>query len=98
MRIGQTEVEDNEHRINKNINKTRTEKDIGVVIDDKLSFSEHLAVKINNTISLVYCVGDKKVFCPLALVRPHLEYANPVWCPYPVKDNEAVENVQRRKT
>lgn len=45
MRIGQTETEDNEHRMNKNINKTRTEKDTGLVIDDKLSFSEHLSEK-----------------------------------------------------
>ena len=31
-----------------------------------------------------------------SLVRPILEYAAPVWCPYLVKDIHALENVQRR--
>ena len=30
------------------------------------------------------------------IVRPILEYAGPVWCPYLVKDIHALENVQRR--
>ncbi len=33
-----------------------------------------------------------------ALVRPHLEYANQIWCPHLVKDVEAFENVQRGVT
>ena len=30
------------------------------------------------------------------LVRPILEYAAPVWCPYLAKDIHALESVQRR--
>ena len=32
----------------------------------------------------------------LSLVRPGLEYAVPVWCPYLVKDIRALESMQRR--
>ena len=31
-----------------------------------------------------------------SLVRPILEYASPVWCPYLAKDIHALESVQRR--
>jgi len=32
------------------------------------------------------------------MVRPHLEYANAVWCPYKKGDIELVEKVQKRAT
>ena len=32
------------------------------------------------------------------LVRPHLEYAAPIWNPHLEKQKEAIENVQRRAT
>ena len=43
---------------------------------------------------------DKYIMVPLfkALVRPILEYANVVWCPFLKKDKDRVEKVQRRFT
>ena len=43
---------------------------------------------------------SKDILLPLykALVRPHLEYANPVWSPYLVKDIKRIESVQRQFT
>ena len=34
----------------------------------------------------------------VSLVRPHLEYANPVWNPYLKKHIDMIENIQRRAT
>ena len=100
MRIGKTAIEDYEYSMHTGIEKTGTEKDIGVVIDDKLAFWDHLAEKINKAnktvglIKMTFIHLEPEIFKLLftAVVRPHLEYANQVWCPHLVKDIEAVEN------
>ena len=86
--------------------RTECEKDIGVHIDNQLKFDKHISNIINkanrilaitrktfeyqnkSTISLIF----------KGLVRPHLEYAAPVWNPHLEKQKEALENVQRRTT
>ena len=106
MRIGRSAIEEKRYRVHNNISKTETGKDIGVIIDNKLKFSEHLSEKINKANKIVGLIRrtfvylDSPMFKSLytALVRPHLEYANQVWCPHLIKDIEAVENVQRRAT
>ena len=106
MRIGKTTVEDNGYSMYEDIEWTEEDKDTGVVIDDKLAFSDHLAEKINKANKIVGLIRrtfvhlEPEIFKILftALVRPHLEYANQVWCPHLVKDIEAVKNVQRRAT
>ena len=74
---------------------TTSEKDVGVIIDNKLSFDLHIAEKVNKANSVAGAIRrsfeylDKDTFKKLytALVRPHLEYANAVWNPYKKKDN-----------
>jgi len=86
--------------------KSNAEKDVGVFIDEKLSFERHMSEKINKANSVLGAIRrsfeylDKDTFKKLytALVRPHLEYAHAVWSPHKKKDTETVENVQRRAT
>jgi hypothetical protein len=109
MRIGKTVDKDRIYTMghdNHPLKVIKEEKDIGVIIDDKLSFSSHMSTKINKanaimgTIRRTYAYMDEESFLLLykALVRPHLEYANQVWAPNLKKDIVAIENVQRRAT
>ena len=88
------------------IKKVESEKDLGVIIDNKLTFTKHINSKIkiaNRNLGLIFrtftCI-DKEIFLNLfkSLVRPHLEYASTVWCPVFKKNRVANENVQRLAT
>ena len=82
------------------------EKDLGVVIDGDLNFEEHMSEKINKanavmgmirrTFSFLDCHLFKKLYT--TFVRPHLEYAHPVWSPHLLKYISIIENVQKRAT
>ena len=79
-------------------------KDLGVTITKDLSWGNHIGITVNKANKVLSSIkrsvgtGDTNVFSMLykSLVRPILEYAVPVWCPYLVKDIHALENVQRR--
>ena len=82
------------------------EKDIGVFVDENLSFNKHIQNQVNKANSIMglirrtYTYLDEQSFKYLfqALVRPHIEYAEAVWSPFKVGDIEKIENVQRRAT
>ena len=82
------------------------EKDLGVFIDNRLKFDTHITTKINKANGILGAIRrafsylDKKTMLLLytSLVRPHLEYANPIWSPRFIKDKTMIENVQRRAT
>ena len=82
------------------------EKDLGVIVDQKLEFTVHINGKIskaNRALGIIYRAFtylDKGIFLNLfkSLVRPHLEYASTIWTPIYKKDKIAIENVQRRAT
>ena len=88
------------------LQKVQEEKDIGVIIDDKLSFEGHISEKVNKATHMfgllrrTFQCLDQKIFISLykTLVRTHLDYASLVWAPYKTKDIEILENVQRRCT
>ena len=51
---------------------------------------------IRRTISFLDCHLFKKLYT--TFVRPHLEYAHPVWSPHLLKHISIIENVQKRAT
>ena len=86
------------------IEKVANEKDMGVIIDSKLTFRDQITSKVNlanrnlGIIFRTYTFLDTEIVLNLykSLVRPHLEYATFVWSPLYKKDRIAIENVQRR--
>jgi hypothetical protein len=107
MRIGKSRIEKMDYTLKDGLPPmvyVESEKDIGDVIDNKLTFNQHISEKINKansimgvlrrTMEYMDCITFKLLYT--ALVRPHLEYANQVWCPYLKKHIEAIENVQIR--
>ena len=77
------------------------EKDIGIYVDQHLTFDTHIETKVNKANSIMGIIRrsftylDEEIFRLLfkALVRPHLEYVQLVWCPYLKKHIELIENV-----
>lgn len=82
-----------------------TVKDLGILIDEKLTFKDHIAYIVSKAsrqlgfifrfaknFKDIYCL--KALYC--ALVRPTLEYASVVWCPYYLNENLRIEAIQRK--
>lgn len=90
----------------KALKHTESEKVIGVIIDNKLSFDHLITEKVNKAnsnmglISRFFTFMDRTTFRLLctSLVRPHVEYANQSWNPQLRKHIDLIENVQRRAT
>ena len=88
------------------LQKASHEKDIGVTIDNQLTFDKHINEKINKANSMLSLIRrtfehlNETNFLPLykAMVRSHLDYASSVWSPYKMKHIDAIENIQRRAT
>ena len=78
-------------------------KYLGVLISSDLSWSRHIdsiCAKGKRLIGLLYrrfstnVSSERLIEMYKYLVRPHLEYAAPVWDPHLLKDIKSVENVQ----
>ena len=82
------------------------QKDLGLTIDHRLKFTEHIAAKVKTANAMMGLIRrsfsflDGPLFLKLytAFVRPHLEYAQATWSPFLKKEIDMVENVQRRAT
>jgi hypothetical protein len=82
------------------------ERDLGIYVDNNLSFKTHIAQatkKANRVVGVIrrsFDYLDWNLFTQLfkSLVRPMLEYGNSVWNPYLKGLRAEIENVQRRAT
>jgi len=91
---------------NKPLNISDKERDLGVIIDKSLKFSEQsdsVVKKANSTLGMIkrnIVSRNKDVITKLykALVRPKLEYCVQAWRPFLKKDIEKIERVQHRAT
>jgi ribonucleases P/MRP protein subunit RPP40 len=86
------------------LEETKEEKDIGVIISDNLkpaaqcAKAARTAQAVLGQITRAFRYRDKSVFLQLykQYVRPHLEFAVQAWSPWLQADKEVLEKVQRR--
>jgi len=88
------------------LGSSSVERDLGVLVDDKLTMNQQLALVAMKSSGIPGCSKksvasrSREVLLPLrsAPVRPHLEYCVQCWAPHFKKDEELLERVQQRAT
>jgi hypothetical protein len=85
------------------LEKVTSTKDLGVIFDSKLMFSEHCNSVVSKGFArvsmLLKCFYSRDRNFQIKLfntfVRPVLEYNSPIWSPHLLKDIAAIERVQK---
>ena len=106
MKLGRQRSAVQYHMNNVVLEEIEAEKDLGVLIDNQLSFKSQVATitaKANKVVGIIRRSFDnltEELFVTLfkSLVRPILEYGHSVWNPRLKTLSQEVERVQRRAT
>ena len=106
MSIGNKATPRKYHMDGHPLSNSDCEKDLGIYIDQDLTFSKHISMAVNKANRVMAITRrtfdyiDKDMFIQIykGLIRPHLEYATSVWSPHLINHIEEIENVQRRAT
>ena len=86
------------------LEEIKSDKYLGIIIDNKLSFNQHTdeIVKKTSTLlnlcrrNLYMCDQHTKELAYNAIVRPHLDYASTAWNHHTLRNIDKIESIQRR--